>query len=246
MTEQTNVNGEYLSVLMPVYNEAPRISEVLELVRAVPMKMEIVIVDDCSTDGTTEILREEAANDRSIKLIRHDTNKGKGAAVRTAREHATGKVVIIQDGDTEYDPQDYPKLVAPIFDGTARAVFGSRFQGNNENMHVLNLIANKFLTWQTNVFYRTGITDACTAYKALDAEWFKSVELDADGFEFCHELAVKLYDDEIDVAEVPISYYARRSDEGKKVGWQQLFISTWLLTRMKISRLFGRRNGSVQ
>jgi glycosyltransferase involved in cell wall biosynthesis len=244
VTSQENENTKILSVLMPVYNEAPRIKEVLDLVRAVPLKMEIVVVDDCSTDGTTEILEEEAANDPSIKLIRHEINKGKGAAVRTARGHATGQVVIIQDGDSEYDPQDYPKLIAPIFDGSVRAVFGSRFQGNNENMHVLNLIANKFLTWQTNVLYGTGITDACTAYKALDAEWFKSVELDADGFEFCHELAVKLYDDEIDVTEVPISYYARRSSEGKKVGWEQLFISTWLLTRMKFVRMFGRRHGS--
>lgn len=239
MTTPNGVDGDYLSVLMPVYNEAPRIREVLAAVRSVPLEVEIVIVDDCSTDGTTEILKEEAASDDSIKLIHHDRNRGKGAAVRSAREHATGRVVVIQDGDTEYDPHDYPKLVAPIFEGRARAVFGSRFKGNNENMHPLNLIANKFLTWQTNLLYRTGISDACTAYKALDAGWFKSVDLSADGFEFCHELAVKLSDDGIKVIEVPISYHARRASEGKKVGWRQLFISSWLLFKMKLARITG-------
>ena len=232
--------GDYLSVLMPVYNEASRIRDVLETVRAVPLEMEIVIVDDCSTDGTTEILQEEAAADESIKLIRHEENRGKGAAIRTAREHATGRVVIIQDGDTEYDPQDYPKLVAPVFAGNTRAVFGSRFKGSNENMPPLNFIANKILTWQTNLLFGTGTTDACTAYKVLETEWFKSIELKSDGFEFCQELAVRLSDDDIEISEIPISYSARSSSEGKKIGWTNLFIAAWLLTRMKLARIARR------
>jgi glycosyltransferase involved in cell wall biosynthesis len=229
-------SGVLLSVIMPVYNEAPRVRKVLEAVRAVDLPKEIVAVDDGSRDGTYEILVEEAARDPSLRVIHHTVNQGKGAAVRTGRQHVTGKVVIIQDGDLEYDPKDYPALIKPIVDGKARVVFGSRFRGRNENMHPLNWIANKFLTLETNVLYRSGITDACTAYKAMDAELFKNIYLETNGFEFCHELAVRLASDRIRIHEVPISYRARRSEDGKKVGWRQLFISTWTLLRLRFQK----------
>jgi len=200
-----------LSVLIPVFNEEQSVTRLVERVKAVPVDKEIVVVDDCSRDRTAEILR----NIDGIRLLTHDRNQGKGAAVRTALAHATGDVAIIQDADLEYDPDDYPALLAPFCSSRVDAVYGSRFRGGGSFL-LLSRLANYLLTFLTDLLYGGCITDMETCYKAIRRPLFQNLDLTASRFDIEPEITIKLLRRGCRIVEVPIRYQARR--EGKKIG----------------------------
>jgi len=203
---------------MPVHNEVHTIREALRQVQAVDLEKEIIIVDDCSSDGTREILSQIA--DDEVKVVYHDQNTGKGAAIRTALPYVIGDIIVIQDGDLEYDPADYPKLIEPIVEGRASVVYGSRFLGEITNMHFWNYIANKILALTASLLFLNRITDEGTCYKVFRADVLKGLNLKCTGFDFCPEVTAKARKRGYRIVEVPISYHGRSSDEGKKIRWQ--------------------------
>jgi glycosyltransferase involved in cell wall biosynthesis len=207
-----------LSVIMSVHNEVHTIRETLRQVQAVDLEKEIIIVDDCSSDGTREILSQIA--DDGVKVVYHAQNLGKGAGIKTALQYVTGELIIIQDGDLEYDPADYHKLIEPIVEGRASVVYGSRFLGQITNMHFLNYIANKILALTASLLFFTWITDEGTCYKVFKADLLKSLNLKCTGFDFCPEVTAKVLKRGYKIVEVPISYRGRSTDEGKKIRWQ--------------------------
>ena len=215
-----------LSILVPVYNERTLVERSLEAVLNAPvpedMDREVVVVDDCSTDGTSAILDRLAAANPNIRLHRHPVNRGKGAAVRTAIEQATGDFCLIQDADLEYDPNDYPKLLRPLLDGRADAVFGSRYLAGDQ-MRILpywHSQINKFLTRFSNMFCNLALTDMETCYKAFRTDLLKSIPIRSDRFGIEPELAMKCAKRKLRIYEVPISYHGRTYEEGKKIGWK--------------------------
>ncbi len=227
-----------LSIMIPVYNEENTLEAVIERVRAVPVQegvdREIIVVDDGSTDGTGAIL--ENLNHHVIRVVRHLRNMGKGAAVRTALTHATGDWVLIQDADLEYAPEDYPELIAPFLrDPSIVAVFGSRFLGRIEGMKLPNFIANKLLTWFTNVLFHSRITDLCTGYKLYRTEVVREIPLVRDGFDLEHELTAKLLKRECRIVDVPIKYTGRDVSAGKKVRWTDFFINIKTLLKYRFT-----------
>ncbi len=171
------MNPPKLSVVIPVYNEKKSLLEIIRRVQAVPIEKEIILVDDFSTDGTRDLLRD--LEKQQFKVLYHEKNQGKGAALRTGFQHATGEFVIVQDADLEYDPNDYPKLLQPILDGTADVVYGSRFSGHRNNMTSLHTLGNLFLTGITNLFYRTSITDMETCYKLFRRETIQGIRIES-------------------------------------------------------------------
>ena len=225
------MNSLKLSIIIPVYNEAHTLNEVLRRAQAVPLNKEIIIVDDGSTDGTQQLLQD--TKDANTKIIFHERNQGKGAAVRSGFAHVTGSVVVIQDGDLEYDPQYFLMMIQPIIDKKAEVVFGSRFLGICENMNPLNRIANLWLTFLTNLLFATHITDSCTAYKMFTCDVLHSIHMSSDGFEFCQEACAEFSKHGHRILEVPITYHARTQEEGKKANWQQLIISTLALLKYR-------------
>jgi glycosyltransferase involved in cell wall biosynthesis len=215
-----------LSILIPVYNERAVVEQSLSLVLAAPlpenMERELVVVDDCSTDGTGDILRSMAGADPRIRLFRHPVNRGKGAAVRTAIENAEGDFCLVQDADMEYDPSEYPRLLRPLLDGHADAVFGSRYLAG-EQRRVLpfwHSMINQGLTSFTNMFCNLHVTDMETAYKAFRTDLLKSIPVRSDRFGFEPEITMKVAKRKLRVYEVPISYHGRTYEEGKKIGWK--------------------------
>ena len=215
-----------LSILIPVYNERTVVEQSLALVLAAPlpenMERELVIVDDCSTDGTGDILQRLAAAEPRIKLYRQAVNQGKGAAVRTAIEKASGDFCLVQDADMEYDPSEYPKLLKPMLDGRADAVFGSRYLAG-EQTRVLpfwHSMINKGLTLFSNMFCNLNITDMETCYKVFRTDLLKSIPIRSDRFGFEPEITMKVSKRKLRVYEVPISYHGRTYEEGKKIGWK--------------------------
>ena len=211
---------------MPVYNERTVIERCLTLVLAAPlpeeMERELVIVDDRSTDGTWDILERLAAQHPQIRLFRHDVNCGKGAAVRTAIEKATGDFALIQDGDLEYDPAEYPRLLRPLLDGRADAVFGSRYLAGEQTRALLfwHTVINKTLTLLSNMFCNLYLTDMETCYKVFRTDLLKSIPIRSDRFGFEPEIVMKSAKRRLRVYEVPISYHGRTYEEGKKIGWK--------------------------
>ncbi len=215
-----------LSILMPVYNERTVVERCLQQVLAAPlpenMDREIIIVDDCSTDGTWAILERMAAAHPEIRLFRHPVNRGKGAAVRTAIQQATGDFCLIQDADLEYDPNEYPRLLRPLLDGHADAVFGSRYRGS-EQTRVLpfrHSMINKFLTLVSNLFSNLNLTDMETCYKVFRTDLLKSIPIRSDRFGFEPEIVMKSAKRNFRIYETPISYHGRTYEEGKKIGWK--------------------------
>ena len=204
--------------MIPVHNELHTIREALRRVQEVDLEKEIIVVDDHSSDGTREILSKIA--DDEVRVIYHDQNTGKGAAIRTALQYVTGDIVIIQDGDLEYNPADYHKLIEPIVAGRASVVYGSRFLGEIANMQFLNYIANKILALTASLLFFNWITDEGTCYKVFKADVLKSLELKCTGFDFCPEVTAKVLKRGYKIVEVPISYHGRSTDEGKKIRWQ--------------------------
>jgi len=210
-----------LSVIIPCYNEKNHIQEIIEKVLESPVSdKEIIIVDDYSTDGTREVL-ERDIKPLVQKIIYHEKNSGKGAALRTGIKAATGDVVIIQDADLEYDPMEYPLVVQPIFDNKADVVFGSRFlKGSNFGGYRMNKLANKGLTFLSNIFTGLRITDMETCYKAFKREIIQSIEIEENRFGFEPEVTAKTAKLKCRIIEVPISYYPRSKEEGKKIGFK--------------------------
>ena len=221
-----------LSILVPVYNEEKTIKEVLEKVKHIDVpEKEIVIANDGSTDGTSEIL--SALQDDIIKVINYDKNEGKGSVIRKALEFVTGDRVVIQDADLEYDPNDIPKLLQAMDETGSDVVYGSRFLGEAHNIHFLNYMANKFLTMLVNITYGSHLTDSCTCYKLFRKEVITDVDLKCDGFEVCHQITADVLKKKKKLVEVPIWYQARTITMGKKVKWWDLFTSTYTIIKFR-------------
>jgi glycosyltransferase involved in cell wall biosynthesis len=224
-----------LSVIVPVYDERNTVVEIVRRMRAVelPVDLEIVIVDDGSTDGTSDVLRQLA--DSTVRVVLHEHNKGKGAAIRTGLEKVTGDLVLIQDADLEYDPEDWPKLLAPVLRGKAQVVYGSRFTGERRNMLFLHWMGNRFLSLTTNVLYNTTLSDMETCYKLFDRSVIEGITIRASRFEFEPEITAKILRRGIRIYEVPISYTGREFDEGKKITWRDGFIALWTLVKYRFT-----------
>ena len=223
-----------LSLIIPIYNEVDLLATVLERVRAaIPFEHELILVDDYSTDGTREILMREERKPDAV-VVYHERNRGKGAAIRTGLAHATGEIIIVQDADLEYDPQDIPRVIAPIMEGRTNVAYGSRFLGSVKNMALPNLIANKLLAWLVTILYFHRITDEATAYKAFRREVINSIDLRCERFEFCPEVTAKVLRRGEKIIEVPVTFTARTFEEGKKIGWRDFIIAVWTLLKLRV------------
>ncbi len=222
-----------LSVIIPCYNERNTIEAIIGRVYAMGLAYEVVVVDDGSTDGTREILRAMPDLD-GLRIVYHDVNRGKGAAVRTGFRHATGEIFLIQDADLEYDPRDYPILLRPIEEGISYVVYGSRFLGGpRKAMLFWNMVANRILTFVTNIFYNSILSDMMTCYKVFRAEVVRSIPLRAHGFEFEPEITAKVLKRGYRIYEVPISYNGREWDQGKKIKWVDAPLALWTLLKYR-------------
>ncbi len=212
-----------LSVIMPVYNELYTVEDAVKAVLAVGRADELLIVDDGSTDGTRALYPAIQALDPAIRIIQHQKNAGKGAAVRTGFQHASGDILLIQDADLEYDPRDYPSLLGPIEEGRTAVVYGSRFRGGpTKTMFFWHMVGNKMLTFVTNILYNTILTDMETCYKVFRADVVRDIPLHAKGFEFEPEITSKVLKRGYRIYEVPISYNGREFEEGKKLNpWRE-------------------------
>ena len=210
-----------LSVLIPVYNEAATIAQVVERLRRVPMQTELIAIDDASTDGSGDILDRLRREGRLHEVVRHPVNRGKGAAIRSGIAHATGDVVVVQDADLEYDPLELPILSQPIADGKADAVYGSRFGGGPHRvLYFWHAVGNRLLTLLSNMFTNLNLTDMETCYKLVRADLLKRLPLTADRFGIEVELTARLAQAEARIWELPISYSGRTYAEGKKITWR--------------------------
>ena len=216
----SGIPADYLvSVVMPVYNEARTIRQIVEQVQAVPLHKEIIAVDDCSTDGTGAVL-EELAREGRIRLFKHRANSGKGAAVRSGLAQVRGHIVIIQDADLEYDPSEYPLLLAPILKGRSKAVYGSRFLGAHKAMYFWHQVGNKMLTLVTNILFDTTLTDMETCYKVFTADIAHKLDIRSDRWGIDPEITAKILRMGNRIYEVPITYTGREMWEGKKISWR--------------------------
>ncbi len=221
-----------LSVIIPVYNERATILQTIARVRAAPVPKEIIVVDDASTDGTPDLIAPLAGPD--LKLIRQSHNQGKGAAIRRALTEAAGDIVLIQDADLEYDPADYPALIAPILSGRADVVYGTRaphFRGMRPPNRIFNWIAAHL----TNLLYHTRITDEATCYKAFRTQLLRAIPLECRRFEFCPEVTAKIRKRGVPIHEVPISYQARSFGAGKKIRWWDGVVALWTLLKYRLT-----------
>ena len=227
-----------LSVIMPVHNEEDTIDLIIPLVRGVDLgehSLELVVVDDGSTDGTTEKLRAYEG-EPDVVVLHHQRNRGKGAAIRTGLDHVTGDLVIIQDADMEYDPNDFPRLIEPVVQGRADVVYGSRFRGSVEKMAFPNLVANKILSWTATILFGKKITDEATCYKVFKTELLRSYRLTCERFEFCPEVTAKTLRGGYRLVEVPISYRGRTVEAGKKIRWTDGLEAIFTLIKFRILR----------
>jgi glycosyltransferase involved in cell wall biosynthesis len=222
-----------LSVIMPVYNEKATLTEIIGRVEGLPLEKELIIVDDGSTDGSSDILR--SLPPERAKVIFQDLNSGKGAAIRAALPEVTGDIVVIQDADLEYDPNDLLKLLKPIIEGKAEVVYGSRFTGERRNMFFWHWVGNRFLTLVTNILFDTTLSDMETCYKMFKADIVKGIRLRSRKFEFEVEITAKILKRRHRIYEVPISYAGREFHEGKKITWRDGVTALWNLFRYRFS-----------
>jgi glycosyltransferase involved in cell wall biosynthesis len=230
-----------ISVLMPAYNEVTTLERVLDAVQATPQEKEIILVDDGSFDGTTELIRRLGERE-GVTAIIHQRNQGKGAAVRTALATATGDVVIIQDADLEYDPNDYAKLLEPIERGDCDVVYGTRSFGSHTSFSFWYVMGNKLVTLATNILFDCYISDMETCYKVMRLEAARKLDLRARGFELEPEITGGLLNLGYHIYEVPVSYRARSREEGKKLTWQDGVKALFTLTRVRMRRKAVRRH----
>ena len=226
-----------ISVVIPVYNEIATIAEIIRRVKAVHLDKEIIVVDDCSTDGTREELERIAAEDPSVLLILQDRNAGKGAALRAGFKRASGEILIVQDADLEYYPEEYPRLIDPILRGRADVVYGSRFLGTHRVFMFSHYLGNKIVNLFTNILYNCIFTDMETCYKAFRREVLDGMRLRSNSFGFEAEFTANVMKRGYKVYEVPISYDGRSYTEGKKITWRDGFVALWWLLRCRFEPL---------
>lgn len=227
-----------LSIVIPVYNEATTILEILKLVSSIEVGLdkELVLVDDCSTDGTRDVLRKVATDHPDWRVLFHDVNRGKGAALRTGFAAATGDFVLIQDADLEYDPREYPLLLRPLLENRADVVFGSRFLGGGPHRVCFfwHALGNKFLTTFSNMTTNLNLTDMEVCYKVFRREILQKISLKEDRFGFEVEITAKVARAKCRIYEVPISYYGRSYEEGKKITWKDGFQALWCIIKYRL------------
>lgn len=223
-----------LSVVMPVFNERNTIEEIIPRVLAVRMPIQLIVVDDVSTDGTTEIL-ERLQQQHGFTLLRQPKNGGKGSALRRGFTAVNGDMVIIQDADLEYSPEEYPLLTNLITSGRADVVFGSRFLGTHRVFLLTHYLGNRVLTFITNVLYNTMLSDMETCYKVMRTDVLRSMELKSNGFGIEPEITAKVFKRRYRVYEVPISYDGRGYDEGKKITWRDGIVALWVLLKYRFT-----------
>lgn len=230
------MNPQKISVIIPTYNEKNTILQLIKKVKAVKLLKEIIIVDDFSTDGTRDILK--SIKNKEIKILFHEKNYGKGHAIRTGIKHVSGDIVIIQDADLEYNPQDYKKLIKPIAEGKAKVVYGTRFPLGRSRPSIFKnsfFLANRILTIASNLLYNANITDEPTCYKVFSADVLKNLNLKCERFEFCPEVTAKVRKNGHSIFEVPISYNPRSQEEGKKIRWKDGFQALWTLIKYRFA-----------
>jgi glycosyltransferase involved in cell wall biosynthesis len=225
-----------LTVIMPVYNERATVAEIIRRMRAVdlPVVLQVIVVDDGSSDGTDKVLK--ALEDSTVRVFTHAENQGKGAAIRTALAVAKGDLILIQDADLEYDPDDWPRLLEPVLKGKARIVYGSRFTGERKNMLPLHWFGNRVLSLVTNVLYSSTLSDMETCYKLFDAQVLEGMTLVSNRFDFEPEITAKVLRRGHRIYEVPISYAGREPDEGKKITWRDGFSAMRALIRFRFTK----------
>ena len=222
-----------LSIIIPVYNEIRTIHEIIQRVQATGLADEILAIDDGSIDGSRELL-EQISKEGRVKVIFHDRNQGKGKAVRTGIQNATGDLILIQDADLEYDPREYPNLLKPIQEGIADVVYGSRFLGAGRRPVLFwNMLANKILTLVTNILYNNILTDMETGYKLFRRQVVQDMPLHAHGFEFEPEFTAKILKRKVRLYEIPIAFNPRDYSEGKKIKMKDAFIAMWTLIKYR-------------
>jgi glycosyltransferase involved in cell wall biosynthesis len=226
-----------LSVIVPVYNERVTVAEIIRRIRAVdvPVDVEVIVVDDGSSDGTDKVL--SALADSTVRVLTHPVNQGKGAAIRTGMGVARGDLLLIQDADLEYDPEDWPRLLQPILRGKARVVYGSRFTGERINMLPLHWIGNRFLSLVTNLLYSSTMSDMETCYKLFDRQVLDGLTIESDRFDFEPEITAKILRRGFRIYEVPISYAGRELSEGKKITWRDGIGALRALIKYRFTRI---------
>jgi glycosyltransferase involved in cell wall biosynthesis len=243
VSESSDIPSPLLSVVIPVYNEAATIDRIIAAVRAVDIHKEIIIVDDYSTDGTRDRLKQIAAAENNVRVLYHDVNQGKGAALRTGFAAARGQYVVVQDADLEYDPAEYPKLLGPLIEGRADVVFGSRFIGGDSHrvLYFWHSMGNKFLTMLSNMFTNLNVSDMETCYKVFRRDIIQNIRIEENRFGFEPEITAKLAayrlkGEPLRIYEVGISYYGRTYQEGKKIGWRDGLRALWCIIRYNTRR----------
>jgi glycosyltransferase involved in cell wall biosynthesis len=226
-----------LSVIVPVFNERVTVAEIIRRIRAVevPVDVEVIVVDDGSSDGTDKVL--SALGDSTVRVLTHTVNQGKGAAIRTGMAAARGDLLLVQDADLEYDPEDWPALLEPILRGKSQVVYGSRFTGQRKNMLPLHWIGNRFLSLVTNVLYSSTMSDMETCYKLFDRRVLEGITIESDKFDFEPEITAKVLRRGYRIYEVPISYAGREVSEGKKITWRDGVGALRALIKYRFTRI---------
>ena len=229
--------GRTLSVIVPVYNERNTVAEVLRRMRRVelPVDLEVVVVDDGSTDGTAQILA--ALEDSTVQVVHHPSNLGKGAAIRTGLQHVRGELVLIQDADLEYDPEDWPRLLRPVLRGRSQVVYGSRFGGEGGSMPASDWMGNRFLSLVTNLLYNTSLSDMECGYKLFTRKVLDDITIESDRFDFEPEITAKVLRRGYRIYEVPVSYAGRPASEGRKFDWRDGVRALGTLVRYRWGKL---------
>jgi glycosyltransferase involved in cell wall biosynthesis len=235
MTANDFIQDEFLlSVVIPVYNEAGTIGEILDRVTYAPFKKEIIVVDDGSTDGTRQILKE--IKNTALKICYHDRNYGKGRALQTGFSAATGDIIVVQDADMEYDPNEFKILLNPILSRKADVVYGSRLSGHGEHrvLYFWHYVGNRFLTLLSNIFTNINLSDMETCYKAFTRRALEGITIQENRFGFEPEITAKIAKKKLRIYEVPISYYGRTYEEGKKINWRDGVWALWCIFRYNL------------
>jgi glycosyltransferase involved in cell wall biosynthesis len=225
-----------ISIVVPAFNESATVEKLIDRLHEslVGMRYEVILVDDCSTDGTADVIRKLSGG--TIRSFFHSRNQGKGAALRTAFEHAAGEIVVVQDADLEYDPKDIPILLQPILEGHADVVFGSRFRGQAQRVHMFwHQLANSLLTWFSNMMNNLNLSDMETGYKAFRKTVLDKIQIREKRFGFEPEITAKVARLKCRVYEVPISYHGRDYDEGKKIGFRDAVRAAWCIVRYRVA-----------